>query len=468
MNRTILALLGASLLAGCAGTFSPPAPAVQAPAVSPPPAWQRSLPATAAGAADARWFEQFGDPALPALISAAMAASPDLAQARSRIERARAGLTAAAARLLPSVDAAASAQRGRNVPGTAAATSLTLGLQAGWEIDLFGGGRAARSAADARLQGAVAGAQQAQIALAAETAGAWVGWRACVQQVEVLQSDSASRAETARLSALRARAGLGAPADDALAQASAAQGRSQVLAQQAACEALLLGLAELTAIDEAGLRRLLAGAPATRPLPFAVTSVPADLLRQRPDLVDAERALFAAARDIDQARAALLPQVGLAGSIGASRVEVAGSRSSGSTWAIGPLQLTLPIFDAGVRQAQATVALAAYDEAAALYRAALRRAVREVEQALLNLRASSEQAEDTRRAAAGFDASLQAAQARQRAGLASLFELEDARRSSLAARSALIELDRAQAQAWIDLHRALGGGWTAPTATTAR
>jgi outer membrane protein TolC len=95
----------------------------------------------------------------------------------------------------------------------------------------------------------------------------------------------------------------------------------------------------------------------------------------------------------------------------------------------------------------------------ALYRAQVRRAVREVESALVAVQATAERGADAQRAAAGFEASLRATAARQRGGLASLFELEESRRNAVAAQIALIELQRDGAAAWIALYRALGGGW---------
>jgi outer membrane protein TolC len=105
-------------------------------------------------------------------------------------------------------------------------------------------------------------------------------------------------------------------------------------------------------------------------------------------------------------------------------------------------------------------AAAAYDDAVQQYAAALRGAVREVEDALVALDASAARRADAQAAAADFESALKAADARQRGGLASLFELEDARRNALAARGALIDLDRERATAWVSLARALGGGWS--------
>ena len=177
--------------------------------------------------------------------------------------------------------------------------------------------------------------------------------------------------------------------------------------------------------------------------------------------------VIAAAGDRTAAEAALLPQISLSGSINLGSVRSMGVTTSGSTWSLGPLQVSLPIFDGGRNRANLVAARAEYDAAVLTYQAQIRRAVREVEQALLSLQSTTARSADARAAADGFDAALRATEARYRGGLASLFELEDSRRTAVAAQIALIELQRDRANAWNDLVRALGGGWRAPGAPVA-
>jgi outer membrane protein TolC len=134
-------------------------------------------------------------------------------------------------------------------------------------------------------------------------------------------------------------------------------------------------------------------------------------------------------------------------------------QTNGTTWSLGPLSVSLPLFDAGLRAANTEAAKSGYTEAVALYAAQLRRAVREVESALVALDATAQREVDAQAAALDFEASLIATQARQKGGLASVLDLEVARRNALQAQSALIELKRERASAWITLYRALGGGW---------
>ncbi len=456
---------------GCAGTASrlpmPPSPSAAAPVQ-----WHAPRPHSGEQSRLAAWWRRFDDPTLLQLLDAAQAASPTIAQAATRIEQARAARVAAGAALLPSVDATGAASRGRPELAFPLATSLSARLQASWEIDLFGGRRAGLEAAQARIGAATAGWHAARVSVAAEVASSYTALRACEAQLLQSRADSASRAETARLTDLTARAGFQAPADAELARASAAQSQAQTSLQASRCEREVKALVALTALAEPPLRDRLAmpiaaAAPARIPQPahFAVASVPAEALAQRPDLLAAAFDVGAALADVAQVDAARYPRIALAGQIGVARVAAGIGSADGPVWNVGPVSVSLPIFDAGRRRADSRAARARYDEAVQLYAATLRRAVREVEEALVVLDSSAERTGDLQAAAAGFEASLRATRSRFDNGLGSLFELEDARRSALQANGALIELQRERTTAWVALYRALGGGWQADEAS---
>jgi NodT family efflux transporter outer membrane factor (OMF) lipoprotein len=467
LSRSGLSLaLPAVLLAACA------TPAPQAPPQPPatlPAAWQAQLPARAGSQPIASDWRFLNAPELPALLDAVQRASPTLASAQARVERARAARVAAGAAAWPQASAVGSASTGRNVPAAPTATSLSLGVQASWELDLFGAVAAGRSAAQARQWAAEVALRGAHTSVAAEVAGNLLALRACEAQTRQTQLDVASREQTARLTEQSAGAGFTAPADAALARAGAAQARSQLLSLRAQCDTLLKSLVELTDLPEPALRQQLAAGTAQLPRPasLAVDSLPAELLTRRPDLAEAAQAVAAAAADRDQSRAREGLQVSLSGNLAAASLRTAGVSTQGSTWALGPLVVSFPLFDGGTRAAGTAAAQASYDEAVALYRAQFRRAVREVETALLALDATAQRERDAEAAARDFEASLRATDARQKGGLASLFDLEAARRNAVQAQSALIDLQRERAAAWIALYRALGGGWQADPALAA-
>lgn len=196
------------LVAGCAG--APQAVPQQAM----PAQWHAPLPHNGSLTDLGRWWEQQGDPLLAQLIAAAQEASPSIAAARSRVVQAQSLRTAAGAALLPSLDAAGSVARSSTQPPQPQGTTSQLALQSAWEIDVFGGRRAARNAAAARLAGGEAGWHEARVTVAAEVANQYFSLRACTGQLAIAQSDAASRNEIARLAELSARAGFQAPATD--------------------------------------------------------------------------------------------------------------------------------------------------------------------------------------------------------------------------------------------------------------
>ncbi|MFT4266073.1 MAG: TolC family protein, partial [Xenophilus sp.] len=238
----------------------------------------------------------------------------------------------------------------------------------------------------------------------------------------------------------------------------------RLVQQRAQCQVLRQSLAALTGLDAQDLARRLDAGPADLALPALrpVGSVPAQTLAQRPDVYAAELAVAAASAEAGQVEAQRYPRLSLTGSIGRIGLRVAGFHESVNTWSIGPVSLSVPIFDGGTRAANAEAARARYQEAAAQYRASVRQAVKEVEEALTNLQAADDRSADADRAVANYQASFDATQARYRSGLASQFELEESRRTLFAAQTARVGLQRERAQAWVSLYRALGGGWTRP------
>lgn len=463
--------------AGCASTTPPADPASGlSPNPALPAAWNAPRPAAAQAsvaptptpAADPHaWWRGFDEPLLHQLLRDAEATQPTLEVARARLDRARAALSSAEAtrqlRLEAGATLGASGGRVDGQPQPPRTTTLAGGLQASWELDLFGAQRAEATAARERVAASTADWHAARTSLAAEIGSTLVALRACEAQARQAELDAQSRSATASLTERSAAAGLAAPADAALARAGAASARNAARGQQAQCEALLKALVELTGVAEPALRQRLAAragqVPRRADAGIAVPELPAALLAQRPDVIAAERSVRAAAAEEAGSRAREWPQVVLAGSLNASSSRSAGVSADGSSWSLGPLSVNFPLWDGGARRTATAAARAGYDEAVAEYQGTVRRALREVESALVALDAAAARQADALAAARDFEASLRATEARWRGGLASLFELEDARRSALAAQNVLIDLDRERATAWVTLWRALGGGF---------
>ncbi|HEX8601848.1 MAG TPA: TolC family protein, partial [Pseudoduganella sp.] len=145
----------------------------------------------------------------------------------------------------------------------------------------------------------------------------------------------------------------------------------------------------------------------------------------------------------------------------------AGESVTANTWTIGPVQVTLPVFDAGRRRASVDAAQERYEAAVTGYRGSVRQAVSEVEQALVNLQGTDLRTVQAQAALEGYRASFTAAEDLYKNGMGSLLQLEDARRTRLAAENAMIAVQRERSAAWIALYRAAGGGWTRDDNSTA-
>lgn len=453
------------LLAGCVASLPSPPPATTPGVVD---QWQASLPHNGSISDLNQWWQQQGDALLPQLIAAAQDVSPDLAAARVRIAQARATGVAAGAALGPSLQAVGSVTResarqvGRS--GGQLATVSQAALEASWEIDVFGMRRAERNAAQERWQGTRTQWHVARVSVAAEVAGRYYHWRSCRELLAVLAADDESRRTTAELTARLVRAGMQATSAAALANAALAQAAARERQQWAQCESDIKALVVLTAIQESELRQRLAAQPAVAPEMAALSmaampSVPADLLRQRPDIYAAEREVVAAAADIDSTRLRRYPHLTLKGSIGAANSRNGNASSNFTAWSLGPLELSVPLYDGGAHTASVRVAELQYQEALVSYQAKVRAAVGEVETALLNLDSSSWQGRDAELAVEGFRQSLLATEASYRSGLISLLELHTARREVLTAETELVNWRQQRRQAWLALYRAVGGGW---------
>ena len=462
--RNLSPLAAALLLSACAG-FMPPTQ-VDAPVA---PAWQAPLPHHGSVTALAQWWQGQGDPLLVELITAAQAVSPSVSQSLARIETARANQALARSALLPNLSAQAGVSRGVTQPAIPVATTSQIGLQAAWELDVVGANRAVSNAAVANLQGSQAQWHDARVSVAAEVANLYYGLATCRQQLALAERDAASRAETARLTEINAKVGFLAPSLAAMARASAADGKSRLTQQSAQCDIGTKALVALTAIPEPDLRQKLAVALVNiaEAAPISVASVPAQTIAQRPDVFTAERNVIVASAQVGSAKAQRFPRLSLTGSIGALRVSSGGVDQDLSTWSFGPLAVSLPLFDGGQRVAAVKSAEANYVATVAAYRGTVRNAVREVEEALVNLQSTASRADDAKVSTQGYTESLAATQSRFSQGLASLVELEDARRNALAAESAQLALGLERNRAWVALYRALGGGFEPATAAAA-
>lgn len=451
----LMPLIAVLLLAGCA-TPAPPA----APALDRLPAQWLSPQAGAGAELAPAWWQGLGDSALPGLVEQAWAQSPTLAQARARLAQAQAQRQSAQAALGPGLRSQLALQRGQQAPPLAPSSTATWTVQAGWEVDLFGSARAARDAAGARAEAAALTLAQARQTLAVEVAQALLAWRHASGQWELARADEALAERLARADAAAAAAGTLSTAQAALSQTVAAAARTATQAWLEQRGAWLQTLALLVADDAARLTGELAPAPLPAPAALQVRVLPAALLERRADLAAALRQWQAAALDAQStAIAETRPQLSFSAMVGRGRWELNTSSTTGALWSLAPT-LTFPLFDGGGRAAATAGARAREAEARASLEAQWRSAVAEVEQALLRWQAADARRREAEGTQVHWQRIADASRAQQQAGLASGYALARDERHALTARSDALDAAREHTAAYLQLVRALGGGWT--------
>lgn len=445
----LLALMLASL-SGCISQ----AP-YQSPQVRISPHWETPTVSSATKMNDlTQWWAQFNDPVLSQMIQQAQENSPTLLKAWAKIEQARASYASSRSSLFPSLTGSGSATRAKDGQ---ISNQRSGSLDASWEIDLFGKLRSASRAEASRVEEQQANWHDSRVSLAAEVADDYVQYRSCEMLLQTYQHELSSMQKTEQATALMVKAGFTAPSDGALARANLASTQLSLLSQQKQCDLLVKSLVEVTGIQETELRSLL-DRQKTKALPvpalFDVSSIPTNMLRNRPDIAASEREVYATYAEIAEAQADRYPSLSLSGSISASIT----SGVSSSAWSFGP-SLSIPIFDAGKKKAALNSARAAYVAAVADYQSQVKSAVSEVEQALVQLDSIAKQEQSSETSVQENQRYVQALYSSWKAGNTNLLDLESARRTALSAQLDQISLQTTRVQEWIALYKAVGGGW---------
>lgn len=469
--RLCCAAWAALAASGCTGWTSPPA---LAPAVEPPNAWHTAGATGTTGALSpdelATWWRQLGDPTLDRLVERTLAGNVDLDVALTRVAEARARRGVARAALGPTVTAGTSASRRDGLDDDAGATeSYAASLETSWEVDLFGANRLGVAASQADLEGTIADLQAVQVSLIAETVVAYVDLRVSEARLAILDADVATREETWQLTAWRQQAGVASRLEVTQALTSLEQVRaSRPALRQRATEARLR-LDLLAGETPGALEALLATPDAEhpeipQPPPSVTVGIPAEALRQRPDVRGAERALAAAVARLGAAEAARFPSLRLTGSLDSQTASLEDLLGADSIVANLLAGLTAPIFESGRIRQNIAIQDAQVEQAALAYRATVLEALSEVESALSAYDQAREQLDALKTALLAATEASGLAEQRYAAGLVDLLTVLDTQRTRLSLEEQLISAHGELATTFAALYRALGGGWTA-TAT---
>ena len=450
------ALIGAAL--GCVLTGCVAGPDYTRPDTTPP-----ALPgAFAEGAPEPRsepaleaWWTGFDDPALTALVNAGVEDNRDVVAALAQLEAAEARINAARAGLFPEIDGEGAVEAGTGPGFEDGDVSASGALLMAFTPDLFGRQRRAIVAARADARAEAGLAADARRLTAAAIAGQYVALARAEARFELLETSLDLQRQTLRIVEQRFEAGLSADLDVRRAEADLARTEAQRGTLTIARARAINSLAVLTGRSRAGWD---APAPEAIPRfqPGVAAGAPAALLRRRPDVRAAERRLEADLARVGVARARLYPQLSLPGSITADLDPGAFSDTVSAQIAA---VVDIPLFDAGARRADLTAAEAEARAALADYEQAVFLAVADVETALARIAAIKARREDLARAVTASERAFDQLDALYREGLATFIDILDAQRTLIGSREAALEADAALAQAVIDLHAALGGGF---------
>ena len=442
---------------GCTSLMSRPAiPA----ALAVPTAWSASVKTTGTGDPSlARWWLRFNDPLLSSLVAQAMQANTSVKAAQAALRQARALRDVSAAAMLPTVDSSASAQRS-TTGSDDAVNRFTAGLDASWEVDIFGANRSALATSEATAQASAADLGDVQVSIAAEVALDYITLRDAQARLAIATGNLTSQQETLQITVWRLQAGLVTDIEAEQARTAAEQTSSLLPALQISIEQSSHALAVLVGQPPAALLAILAEiGPLPQPLDDLVLRIPAETLRQRPDVRASEYLVTAAVERVKQADAARLPDFRLSGSLGLSALTL-GTLTNGASVFTGLLAgISMPVFDSGAGRAQVRAQQAALEQSLTAYQAAVLVALKEVEDALVALRGDRERLLSLQSAAEAAGSAALLARQRYSSGLVDFQTVLETQRAQLTTQAS-VAIVRADVSAdHVRLYKALGGGW---------
>ena len=463
--RPAMTVLAVSMvLAGCSLIPTYERPAAPVPSTFP----NDPMQPTGAAPATVAWQDFFTDTRLRGLIETALANNRDLRVSVLNIEQARAQFQIQRSAQFPAVGLSGSGSRASpNIyqafggGSVSSSYAVNLGVTA-WELDFFGRIASLKEQALAQYLATEESRKATQISLIAAVANGWLTVLADDELLEITRQTLATRDESVRLTRLRFENGVSSEIDFQLANSLAETARAsyaQLQRQRAQDEnalALVVG-APVPSTSLTGIERGLSTAAIMADVP---AGLPSDLLTERPDIRAAEQQLIAANASIGAARAAFFPRISLTGAIGTQSTEFSNLFSAGTkAWSFSP-SITLPIFNAGLNQANLDISRASQQIAVAQYEKTIQTAFREVADALAGRSTYGEQVRALRAQTEAEATRFRLQDLRYRNGISSSLDLLDAQRSLFTAQQAATQARLQQLQNQVTLYKALGGGWT--------
>ncbi len=466
LNKLVLVTALAATLAGC----STVGPDFQAPATASDATYRHAASARDAARLPAQWWTVFNDATLDALQARALRDNPGVQAAAQRLLQAQAQLGVVRAGQAPNVAVGAGVSNTRSSSETAQGIALggrsiegdnfSVGASLSYELDLWGRVRRVVEASDAQALAAQIDRDGVLLMLSGQVAGAYWQLRGLDAELAILKSALDARREAQGLVEARFKAGLSNELDVSRARierASAEADLHEVGRQRNTVEHALATL--VGASPSAPLLGSASGTDLPQP-PAIPVGLPASLVGQRPDLAASVAQLKSFNAQVGVAEGAFYPSLSLTSNFGFASEHLRDLASGGARqFSVGPLALSLPVFDGGRNRANLALSKARYDEAVANHQGRLLGALREVEDALSDVEGRQRQGEVQAESQAAAARALLVAQARYARGLSTYLDVTDAQRTSLAADRAASQIRTQRLLAAVAVARALGGGW---------
>lgn len=429
--------------------------------VSIPAAWQATpaQPQQQSPEDLSRWWQRFGDATMVTLVEQALHANPTVQSAQVALRQARAQLQVQEAGLLPSIGSSAGATRSRQ-GNNGASNRYNVGIDASWEPDWWGRQGNAIQAGQANVAAAAASLDGAHVSLAAEVAQSYIELRNQQNRLRIALENLAIQRENQQITEWRVQAGLASSLDAEQARSATAQTAAQVPALQASIAQYRHALAVLVGQPPAALEAMLQTPQALPEAPVGLAmTLPADTLRQRPDVRVQEQRVIAALANLSSQERANFPSLRLGGSLGLSALTIGALSNGASVAASIAASLSAPLFDGGVNRAQIRVQQAAVEQARINYRSTVLTALKEVEDALVQLQGDQDRLVQLKVAEeAARNAQLLAKQ-RYSSGLVDFQTVLDTQRTLLSSQDSVANAQAAISTDYVRLYKALGGGW---------
>jgi NodT family efflux transporter outer membrane factor (OMF) lipoprotein len=469
--KNSVTILGLILAAGCAVGPNYHAPQTAMPAAFSPSS-DASIAATNPALTLAEWWTVFNDEQLNALIREAASSNLDIRVAQSRILEAKAlrGITRSS--LFPQVNAGGDYSRSRFSEHSLAGqqllesgqplenNSFSTGMDMNWEIDVFGGRRRALEAAQADVEATVESSRAVRVSILAETGLSYFDLRGAQKELVVTRENLRLQQRTLALTKDRVHAGLANELDAVRAEAQVENTRALIPLLEEKEQRAIHRLGVLLGRQPAELEtQLTAVSPIPDTPPRVPVGLPSDLLRQRPDIRQAERQLAAANARIGVATADLFPKFYLTGAAGLQSIDASDFFDGGSRfWSLGP-SMNWPIFTAGRIRQNIKVQNARQEQALLAYEQTVLTSLEEAENGLVAFGKEQEHFQALTESEQANDRAAHLADERYRSGLVDFLDVLEAQRSLLVAQDELARSEQTLGQNLVRLYKALGGGW---------